>query len=60
MDEAAKRMADMTGYTPREKLATVVASLLPFMILASSVGHRRDHLASARGSTLGERPTSLR
>jgi protein-S-isoprenylcysteine O-methyltransferase Ste14 len=26
---AAKRMADMTGYTPREKLATVVASLLP-------------------------------
>ncbi len=35
--EVARRMADMTGYTPREKLATVAASLLPYAFLALSV-----------------------
>jgi hypothetical protein len=33
----ARRMADMTGYTRRERTATVVASLLPYPFMLLSV-----------------------
>jgi protein-S-isoprenylcysteine O-methyltransferase Ste14 len=35
--EAARRMADMTGYTPREKLFTVAASLTPYPFMGLAV-----------------------
>jgi protein-S-isoprenylcysteine O-methyltransferase Ste14 len=33
----AKRMADMTGYTKNEKLNTIIASLLPYPFIATTI-----------------------